>query len=138
MTTTAPHCGQDRTTADLTTRAYAVDAQLDERRIVPGSQGVKMKERPRRAGLTSGMGGVRHPVGLPEGYHTASRGQSFATSAGRLHRGLPPGPPRGRALQADGMTHVGRSFPEIGCSCAEGRPRDRRGGRGWFCRPSSR
>ena len=48
-----------------------------------------------QAGLRDG--GVRHPVGLPEGYHTAARGQSFARSPAVAPRAA-PGPTRGRAL----------------------------------------
>jgi len=38
---------------------------------------------------TSGMAGVRHPVGLPAGYHTTARGQSCTTSAGGCVEGCP-------------------------------------------------
>ena len=51
-------------------------------------------------------GGVRHPVVLPVGYHTTSRGQSSTRLAGgRLRRGLPPGRRAVGRCQADGMTH---------------------------------
>ena len=37
-----------------------------------------MKSGPSPGGQVSGMSGVRHPVNLPEGYHTAARRQSLA------------------------------------------------------------
>jgi hypothetical protein len=42
------------------------------------------------------VGGVRHPAHLPEGYHTASRGQSQTAYMPVLWRAA-PGMPRGRA-----------------------------------------
>ncbi len=55
-----------------------------EHTLRPSSQGM-----PSPGGQTSRMDGVRHPIDLPEGYHTESRGQSFASSGGGCVEGCP-------------------------------------------------
>ncbi len=70
---------------------------------------VQTKTCPRRAGrspewpatsaggrLWPGVDRVWHPVDLPQGYHTAPRGQSYASSSPVTSRAA-PGAPRGRA-----------------------------------------
>jgi len=44
---------------------------------------------PSPGGQVSGMEEVCHPVGLPKGYHAATRGQSFTTPAGGCIEGCP-------------------------------------------------
>ena len=51
----------------------------------------------------SGMAGARHPVDLPEGYHTPARGQSFTTPAAGCVEGWPPGRRAVGLRQVDGM-----------------------------------
>ena len=63
---------------------------------------------PSRAGSGGGIGGrVRHPIDLPEGYHTAARGQSCASTL-TTRRGLPPGHRAVGRCQVDGMPHEPR------------------------------
>ena len=50
-------------------------------------------------------GGVWHPVDLPEGYHTAARGRSFAMSAADCVEVWPPGRRAVGLRQVDGMPH---------------------------------
>ena len=78
-------------------------------------------------------GGVRHPVGLPEGYHTASRGPELCDVGRRLPRRLAPGPPRGRALpgrrdDARAPAWLGGANPEPLSRSAFPRPGGRCGG----------
>jgi len=67
------------------------------------------------------MAGCVIPVGLPEGYHTTTRGQSFVRLAGGCVEGC-PGPPRGRALP--GRRDDARA-PALSSCCG---PRTARGG----------
>jgi hypothetical protein len=50
-------------------------------------------------------GGVWHPGDLPEGYHTAARGRSFAMSAADCVEVWPPGRRAVGLRQVDGMPH---------------------------------
>jgi hypothetical protein len=49
-------------------------------------------------------GGVWNPVDLPQGYHTAPRGQSYTTLSPVASRAA-PGPPRSDSVTVDGMPH---------------------------------
>jgi len=81
-----------------------------------GSTPHQGKLRPRRAGRSPGwptragecgaswVGRVRHPIDLPEGYHTATRGQSSPDRVA-LRRGPPPGRRVVGRCQVDGMPH---------------------------------
>jgi hypothetical protein len=67
-----------------------------------------------RAGLRDGqqrelllegwVGGVRHPLDLPEGYHTPARGRAGRRTL-RFRRGLPPARRMVGLCQVDGMPH---------------------------------
>lgn len=51
-----------------------------------------------------------HPDNLPEGYHTADRGQSLAGSAGGGVEGCPRSSARSGLRQVDGMALRGRAL----------------------------
>lgn len=56
---------------------------------------------------------MRHPIDLPEGYHTTTRGQS-CTRYVAVRRGLPPGRRVVGLRQVDGMPHEPRRGRETG------------------------
>jgi hypothetical protein len=64
-------------------------------------------------GCGYGLGGVWHPIDLPEGYHTASRGQSQTTHALVLLR-TAPGMLCGRAGARSTRCHTAPACKIIG------------------------
>ena len=81
--------GSVRTAADSQPAQTSSRREVNTPRRLPGSQRIKNKERPRRAGRSPGWPEVWHPVDLPEGYHTTTRGQSFTMLAGGCVEGCP-------------------------------------------------
>ena len=67
-------------------------------------------------------GGVRHPVDLPEGYHTAPRAQAWQERR-RLARSLGPGCRAVGLRQVDGMPHESRRGKGGGVGWVAERPR---------------
>jgi len=88
----------------------------------------------------SWMARVRHPVDLPEGLPHGVPGAELREVGWRFRRGLPPEPPRGRALpgrwdasRAPGVRFGGANPERMSLARVMGPPRCHEHGTTWGC-----